>query len=302
VVPQAAGTRPGAEIERLLGDDDDAGLIAARIEGLTGGSASDGSTGEAFWAVRRLFKRLARDRPLVLVFEDVHWAEPTLLDLIEYLGRWSRGAPVLVLCLARPDLVDERPASLGEKLIRLGPLSEKEMFGLVDSAGGRIADELRARIAELAGGNPLFAEQLIAFSGDQLSAGLSRVPPSVDALLSSRLDLLAEPERAVLQRAAVIGRDFWHGAVLHLSPPLDVPGAGRILLELTRKGLIEPGTSPLPREDSFRFRHVLIRDVAYNAIPHELRAELHERHVDWLDLQSGVFDELAGYHLEQAFR
>jgi DNA-binding SARP family transcriptional activator len=302
IVTQAAGARPAAEIERLLGDDDDAGLIGGRIEELTAGSASDGSTGEAFWAVRRLFERLAQDRPLVLVFEDVHWAEPTLLDLIEYLGRWSRGTPVLVLCLACPDLVDERPVWPGETLIRLGPLSEEEMLELVDSAGGRIADELRARIAELAAGNPLFAEQLIAFAGDQPSPALAGVPPSVDAVLSSRLDLLAEPERAVLQRAAVVGRDFWHGALLRLSPPLDVPGVGRILLELSRKGLIERGTSALPREDSFRFRHVLIRDVAYNAIPQELRAELHERLVDWLDLQNGVFDELAGYHLEQAFR
>jgi len=106
----------------------------------------------------------------------------------------------------------------------------------------------------------------------------------------------------VLHRAAVIGREFWHGAVLELSSTLDVPAVGRILADLTRKGLIEPGTSTLAREDAFRFHHALIRDVAYSSIPEEVRSDLHERLVDWLDRQSAVPEELSGYHLEQAYR
>jgi class 3 adenylate cyclase/tetratricopeptide (TPR) repeat protein len=302
IVAQAVGARPRSEVERLLGDDEDSRVIAERVAELAAGSTPEGSAGETFWAVRRFFERLALEEPLLLVFEDLHWAEPTLLDLIEYLGRWSDAASLLVLCLARPELLEERTGWPSQALIRLGPLSEEETFELVGSAGAAIADDLRPRIVELAAGNPLFAEQLIAFAGDDDGRPLSGVPPSIDALVASRLDRLSEGERGVLQRGAVVGRDFWHGAVLHLSPAVDVPAAGRLLLELTRKGLIEPGMSALPREDAFRFHHVLIRDVAYESIPREVQAELHERLVDWLDLQGGALDELAGYHLEQAYR
>jgi DNA-binding SARP family transcriptional activator len=302
IVGQAVGDRAREEIERLLGDDEDARVIAERVAELAAGSTAEGSAGEAFWAVRRFFERLARDEPLLLVFEDLHWAEPTLLDVVEYLGRWSREAPLLVLCLARPELLEERPAWPSDALVRLGPLSGEETLELVGSAGSGIAQELRPQIAELAAGNPLFAEQLIAFAGDGDAEPLSSVPPSIEALVASRLDRLPEGERAVLQRGAVVGRDFWHGAVLHLSPPVEVPAAGRLLLNLTRRELIEPGPSALAREDSFRFHHVLIRDVAYASIPQEVQAELHERLVDWLDLQGGALDELAAYHLEQAYR
>jgi len=301
IVAQAVEARSRSEVELMLGGDEDSRVIAERVAELAAGSTVEGSAGEAFWAARRFFERLALDEPLLLVFEDLHWAEPTLLDLIEYLGRWSGGAPLLLLGLARPELLEERPGWLSDALVRLGPLSEEETLELVGSAGGGIADDLGPRIAELAAGNPLFAEQLIAFAGDG-DPPLSSVPPSIEALVSSRLDRLSEAERAVLQRGAVVGRDFWHGAVLHLSPAVDVPAAGRLLLDLTRKGLIEPGISALPREDAFRFHHVLIRDVAYASIPREVRAELHERLVDWLDLQGGALDELAGYHLEQAYR
>ena len=302
IVAQAVGARPREEIERLFADDENAWIIAERVDDLVGGEA-EGSTGEAFWAVRRLFEELARERPMLLVFEDVHWAERTLLDLVEYLGRWSTQAPLLVLCLSRPEVLEERPEWASDmRSIRLELLSDEEMLELVAGADEEIGDDLRSRIAQLAAGNPLFAEQLIVFAGDEQTERLSTVPPSIEALLSSRLDRLDSPEQAVLQRAAVIGREFWHGAVLHLSPQIEVPSVGRHLLELTRRALIEPGTSAFPREDSFRFHHELIRDVAYNSIPKDVRSELHERFVDWLDLQTAVPDELSGYHLEQAYR
>jgi DNA-binding SARP family transcriptional activator len=278
--------------------------ILAQVGGAQPPELGESSTGEAFWAVRRFLERAAREQPLVLVFEDVHWAEPTLLDLIEYLGRSSSEAPLLVLCLTRPELFEERPWwAEGMPAIQLGPLSDDETLELVRNEGGGVAAELEPRIVELAAGNPLFAEQLIALlDDDEQSGGLSTVPPSIDALLSSRLDSLSDPQRAVLHRAAVVGREFWHGAVLELSSRLDEPAVGRLIAELTRNGLIEPSTSALPREDSFRFHHALIRDVAYGSIPEELRSELHERLVDWLDLQSAVPEELSGYHLEQAYR
>jgi DNA-binding SARP family transcriptional activator len=303
IVAQAAAGRASGWIEQLLENDEDAGLIARRIADL-GDTREPPSapTGEVFWAVRRLLEGLARAAPVVLILEDVHWGEPTLLDLVEYLGRSSDEAPVFVVCLARPELLEQRPAwATGS--IELRRLDDAAALELVEAAGGgSLADGDRARIAGLAEGNPLFAEQLVAYAIEKGSQGLDEVPPSLLALLSSRLDRLDEAERAVLQRASVIGREFWLGSLLHLTPRLEVPAAGRHLLELTRKGLIQQTRSALSRGDAFRFHHALIRDVAYGSIPAELCAELHERAADWLELQGPGQDEVVGYHLERAWR
>jgi DNA-binding SARP family transcriptional activator len=303
IVAQAAGERPREQIARLLADDEEGELVAQRVSDLLEGAESETSSGEAFWAVRRFLERLARDRPVALILEDLHWAEPTLLDLVEYLGRWSSGSPLLLLCLARPELLDERPAWASEPTtVVVEPLLETDTLELVASVGrDSLEPEGQALIAELAGGNPLFAEQLVAYARDEGAGRLETVPPSLEALLTSRFDRLDSLERTVLQRAAVVGREFWHGAILHLSPSLEVPSVGRSLLELARKGFVEPAQSPFPREDAFRIHHVLIRDVAYNSIPRELRADLHERVGDWLELQGSGQDELIGYHLEQAY-
>src|SRR5262249_37614912 len=183
--------------------------------------------------------------------------------------------------------------------IKLEPLADEDAARLVAQVAADASEETRARIVEVAEGNPLYAEQLAAHAVER--GALDSVPPSLEALLSSRIDRLLPGERAVLERAAVVGREFWHGAVLHLSPALDVPAAGRHLLELVRRGLIRPGRSLFPREDGFRFHHVLIRDVAYRSVPAELRADLHARVADWLDSQAPHQDELVGYHLEQAY-
>jgi DNA-binding SARP family transcriptional activator/tetratricopeptide (TPR) repeat protein len=242
--------------------------------------ARAGSPGEVFLETRRVFERLAAERPLVLVFDDVHWAEPTLLDFVEYLGERAEGR-ILCACLARPELGEARPA-LVEEAIRLGPLAGRQAEAL--AAG--VEPELRARVVEAAGGNPLFLEQLVAFASE--GGAVDVVPPSVEALLAARLDLLEREERALLQRAAVVGRLFRHDVVQELGGEVArLPG-------LEEKGFVRR------RRTGFRFHHVLVRDVAYASLPKAERAELHEQLADWLD-EHGEPDELVGYHLEQAY-
>jgi class 3 adenylate cyclase len=293
----------GAAPATVLAGEDDRQLVADRIASLLGRTEATSSTGEGFWALRRLFGGLARERPLVAVFEDVHWAEPTLLDLIEYLA--ATEAPILLLCLARPELLDTRPdwaPAPATVSVQLARLPDEEARALIETIDGRVTTGLHDRIAEIAEGNPLFVEQLLAYAREAGPAALETVPPSVEALLASRIDLLAPDERAVLERAALVGREFWRGAVVDLSPPEAVPAVSSQLIALVRRGLVRPERSALLPEDAFRFDHVLIRDVAYAAIPRTQRAELHERHADWLDSQPVGSDELVGYHLEQAYR
>jgi DNA-binding SARP family transcriptional activator len=252
---------------------------------------------DAFWAARRFVESLAHARPAVVVLEDVHWASPTFLDFVEQLANVPPAGPVFVLCLARPELVEQRPAM--QSLV-LEPLGDEQARELVDAAADEsLATAERTRIAELAEGNPLFAEQLVAFAHEHGAERLAAVPPTVDALLASRLDRLDAEERAVLQRAAVVGREFWHASVLHLTPALEVPAVGRHLDELERKGLIRPARSSSEREDAFRFHHVLIRDVAYASLPKGERAELHEGVAEWLG--DAADDEIVGFHLEQSY-
>jgi tetratricopeptide (TPR) repeat protein len=254
-------------------------------------------TEETFWAYRKLFEALATERPLVLVLEDIHWAEPTLLDLIEHIVEWTREAPMLIVCVARPDLLDERPGWPGE-LIDLEPLRSEEAETLVAMLATGVDPAIRVRAIEVAEGNPLFLEQLLALAvedGHEVA-----VPDTIQALLSARLDQVAPGERALLEAAAVVGKEFWRGAVIHLSAPEAEVSA--LLQRLVRRGLIQPERSSLPDEDAFRFGHILIRDATYRVIPKEIRAELHERFADWLDETESPYEEIVGYHLEQAYR
>ncbi len=268
------------------------------LVGLAEGTAP---AGEGAWAVRRLYEALARERPLLLVFEDVHWAEPTLLDLIEQLAERASG-PILAVCIARSELLDERPAWV-ERALVLEPLAEEESVALLASlpGGDELTAEARQRIVEVTAGNPLFAEQLFAYADERGPGVLDDVPPSVEALLESRLDLLEAHERALLQRAAVIGREFAQRALVELSPAEAAATLSGHLFELVRKGLVRPARAP-GGEEAFRFHHVLVRDVAYNGLSKADRARLHERFADWLDGEPNAPDEIVGYHLEQAYR
>jgi tetratricopeptide (TPR) repeat protein len=305
VVRQVAPHRPRSVITSLLAGDEDAELIATRLTELTGEADGAGSTGEVFWAARLLFEALGRERPLVVVLEDVHWAEPSMLDLVEYLESWISDAPVLVICLARPSLLEERPGwGRSSQTVELRPLSTEEATELVSrlAAAGDVSEALRERIVTVAEGNALFLEQLHAYLTEDVAASdVASVPPTVEALLASRLDTLEAGDRALIERAAVIGRDFARNAVLHLSPPEELAGVDGRLATLERRGLVRALRTPAGAEETLRFHHVLIRDVAYVGITKERRADLHERHGSWLEKRSAA-DELVGYHAEQAHR
>jgi class 3 adenylate cyclase len=278
----------------------DAELVVERLR-VVGGTGT-APPEELFWAVRRLFEVLARSRPLLVLFEDVHWAEPTLLDLVEQVSRWSRDAPILLLCVAREELLEERPGWEGTH-VRLEPLSAGEATELLAALDGRgmLSPELRERVTEVAQGNPLYTEQLVAMLAEEVRAAaeLVALPPTIQALLAARLDRLDPFDRDVLERAAVVGKEFWPGAVAALGSGDDT--LGPTLLGLVRRELVEPAVSSIPGEDGFRFRHALIRDAAYAGIPKRTRADLHERFAAWVELHEGQ-DELIGYHLEHAYR
>jgi class 3 adenylate cyclase/tetratricopeptide (TPR) repeat protein len=280
---------------------------------------------ETYWAVRKLLERLGGRRPLVVVFDDIQWGEATFLDLVEYLADSIRSAPVLLVCQARPDLLDVRPGWMTAKanaaLFTLQPLSGAETERLVRGlvGGSDLPAEARSRIAAVAEGNPLFVEETLRMLVDDdvlqwlegrwtVTGELSSVaiPRTIHALLTARLDRLEPEERGVIERASVIGRSFWWGAVSALSPPELRPRVGACLQSLVRKQLIEPYRSELPQEDSYRFAHILIRDAAYDGIPKSRRAEMHEQVPDWIDAKTrdvpGDYEEIVGYHLERAHR
>ncbi len=265
------------------------------------------SAEEIALAARKLFESAASERPLVVVFDDLQWGEPIFLDLVEEVADWSRGAPLLLLCLARPELLELRRSWGGGKLnastVLLEPLSETETNELIDAlvGSGELGAGLRERIRAGAEGNPLFVEQMLAMLAE--SPGDVAVPATIQALLAARLDQLPTQERAALERGAVEGQVFHRGAVMALAP--DDPDVSARLLGLVRKELLRPSAATVPEEDAFRFRHLLIRDAAYDGLPKALRADLHERFAGWLQERAPALvelDEILGYHLEQAHR
>ena len=266
-------------LELLAGADDAvpvAELLAAALGLSEVGAASEE---EISWAVRRFLETLARTRPLVVVFEDLHWAEPTFLDLVEYLAEWTHDAPVLLLCLARPELLEERPQWAGgtpnAASILLEPLAPEESETLVDELLGDspLPTPARARITEAAEGNPLFLEQLLATvaEGEELGAELP-APPTIEALLAARLDRLGPGERAVLERASIVGKEIWAEALAELLPVPARSAAFAHLKALARKQLLRPARAARGRE-VFRFGHVLIQQAAYRSVPKELQAD-----------------------------
>jgi class 3 adenylate cyclase/tetratricopeptide (TPR) repeat protein len=276
-------------------------FAAAGAEDEVDAAVGAGAPEEVFWAVRKAVEARARERPLVLVVEDIHWAEPTLLDLVEHLVEWSRDAQLLVLCLARPELLDERPAWAGRpdaETLMLQPLAESEADELIESllGGSLLEADARARVRKVAEGNPLFVEQLLAMLAE--GGESDQVPATIQSLLAARLDALPADERDLLERASVVGLEFEWEALGELAPDRRRP-PGASFTALVRKELIRPHDAIA---DTFRFRHMLIRDAAYERIPKEVRSDLHERFAGWLDGRGEEFDEIAGYHLEQAYR
>jgi class 3 adenylate cyclase/tetratricopeptide (TPR) repeat protein len=257
---------------------------------------------ELAWAFRTLLEATAVERPLVCVFDDIQWGEETFLDLVEHIADLARDAPILLLCIARPELLDRRPAWAGGKVnattLLLEPLRPEETDALIARLG-RMTPELAARIREAAEGNPLFVEQMVALV-EESGNGPITIPPTIQALLAARLDQLDRPERTLLERGSVEGRVFHRRAVEALAP--DEDGVVARLTTLVRKELVRPDKPTFRDDEAYRFRHLLIRDAAYEALPKAVRADLHERFAEWLEPHDELveLDELLGYHLEQA--
>jgi predicted ATPase len=326
---QAAGvsedqTRGDAEakLATLLEGEEDAPLICERVMGALGVGGVIHGTEEIFWAVRKLLQTLATKHPLIIVFDDIHWGEPTFLDLVEYLGWSSRSTRIMVICIARPDLLEMRPgwgnASPNHISVVLQPLPRANSDRLITNLlhGGAVPKSLQARISEAGAGNPLFIEEMVKMWIDEGwverrdsawqvlgDPSVMLVPPTIQALLSARLDTLPHEEKAVAQRGAIVGQVFWWSAVEELSPPDG--DVGSHLNSLVRKGFIEPCESSFMQEEAFRFRHILMRESAYLAVPKGAKAALHQRFADWLTRKTagrlGEYEEILGYHLEQAF-
>jgi class 3 adenylate cyclase/tetratricopeptide (TPR) repeat protein len=303
-----------AKISALISDDEHADRIArqlAQILGLAGGEAAPEET---LWAIRRFLEGVARRQPVAFVIDDVQWAEPTMLDLIEYLADWVVDTPLLIACMARPELLEARPAWGGGKLnatsINLEPLSATECGTLVANllAIDTVDPLVRERVAAAAEGQPLFAEEMLAMLVDEgrvvregsewVAVGDLRdlsVPPTTSALLAARIDRLGRGERATLERASVMGQLFYREALDAL-----VDDASADLASLVRKQFVRPERSDVPGMEAMAFRHLMIRDAAYEGVPKALRADLHERFADWLEARAPEQEELIGYHLEQA--
>ena len=295
--------------------------VVARVASAVGLSEANFGLDEVFWGTRKLLEAEASRHPLVVVFEDIHWAEAAFLDLIVHVAAATSETPLLLLCAARPDLFEHRFdwSERNDALIELKPLSDDESVKVIDHLLGDtpIPDEVNKRIVTAAEGNPLFVEQLLSMliddgllrreSGRWVPVGeLSdlAIPGTIQALLAARLDLLSLQERAVVEPASVAGLYFARSAVEELVPEPVRSDVETHLMALRQKQLVRPEATET--ELDHRFHHILVRDAAYQGILKRARATLHERFVDWaerVNRESGreiEYEEILGYHLEQA--
>ncbi|MDQ3086078.1 MAG: AAA family ATPase [Actinomycetota bacterium] len=284
------------------------GLASGMLEALEGERSSQ----EIAWAARELVVTLAEVQPLVLFFEDIHWAEEPLLELIEHLADWVR-APLLIICLARPELLEQRAGWSGGRVrataIELEPLSEEESELLVQKLLAQLAGESGEALAipsrevlERAEGNPLFVEETIRMlvESGSASGAPGRIPDTLQALIAARIDHLPPAGKVLLQRASVVGRVFWKGALEHLSPDVEDIDALLDDLQLREFVLREPRSS-ISGEPAYRFKHLLIREVAYSGLAKLSRAQYHARFAEWLADRTGEeLLEIRAYHLDQA--
>jgi class 3 adenylate cyclase/tetratricopeptide (TPR) repeat protein len=325
-IPESATTeQAAAELMAALASEPEAERIAGAVGSLIGLNANTHEQEELFWAVRKTFEALARRKPLVLVLDDIHWGEPTFLDLVEHMGDWTRDAPILLIAMARSELLEKRPAWGGGKrsatTVQLEPLSDLESDELVASllSGADVPSDFRVWVNRAAEGNPLFVEELLAKliddgflqrrNGGWAATGNPRdlaVPSSIQALLAARIDGLTVEERSVIESASVEGKTFHRGAVTALASEPLRPYVRDRLAGLMRMELVRPDQAAFAGEEAYRFRHLLIRDAAYQGLAKQTRSELHERFAGWLDRVAGdrpiEYEEIIGYHLEQAYR
>jgi class 3 adenylate cyclase/tetratricopeptide (TPR) repeat protein len=297
-LPYGEGITFWPVIEALMAAGDEAQPVIERLS--RGGTATPE---ELFWEVRKLLESLARGRPLILHVDDLQWAEPMLLELLDHVVDLSDEAPILVLCTARPELLDEHPkwgsATLRRHSVLLTPLPSSDCETLLGHLDDQLSRDTRVRIIRTSEGNPLFLQEMALLAREH---GAVDVPPSIQALLAARLEHLSAAERELLERGAVEGQVFHRSAVTALAGATDVESQ---LAALVRKDLIRPHPTVVPGDQAFRFRHLLIRDAAYERLPKATRADLHERYARWLERSAVEFvelDEIAGWHLEQAAR
>jgi class 3 adenylate cyclase/tetratricopeptide (TPR) repeat protein len=309
------------ELDRLMSAAPDGPALSSRLQALFRLNDEAITAAEIPSVIRRTFETLAAERPLVAILDDVQWADPEMLDVLESVAERSTGSSILLLTIARPELAERRPEWFARpelSIIRLDTLAPEETQILVATLLGRDATtQIGALIAEAAEGNPLFVEQLVAMlrDGGRLD-GLAAssvadegsalpIPASIQALLAARLDALPALDRSILQRGSVVGRTFWWGAVSELSPEPDRVGVGSSLARLVRSDFLRPDQSIFDADEAYRFRHLLVRDAAYSSLSKTDRAELHAGFADWLVTRVGdraeEYAEILGYHYEQSF-
>jgi class 3 adenylate cyclase len=324
IVASDSPAQAQAKLSALFAGNPDGERLCKAVGGLIGLTEVTAAPDEAAWSVRRLLESLAAERPLIVVLDDLHWAEATLLDLVEQVVDASRGAPILLIGIARPELLEERPGwatrpnASAIVLDPLGAAASSELVGHL-TGGDQLGGDVHGQITKVAGGNPLFLQEIFGLLVDsgQLShsgghwvlAGdrpTISMPPTIHALLGARLDHLDVDVRSVLECAAVVGQEVERLAIEDLAPDDLRTAVSECLDTLVRKELLRPSVSRLTDEGAFEFRHVLIRDAAYDALPKQARSELHERFAGWVEEHVGErvreYEEIIGHHLEQAYR
>lgn len=315
VARQLAGASSESSLAATAGSgapSDESELVAARVARTAGFAPGHVTVEETRWAMRKLLEAVARQHPLVVVIEDIHWAEPTLLDLVESIATLAGDAPLLLLCLARPELFDQRSSWRGAggargAILELEPLPPEVAHELLNQLdrGADIGADDRARLLATAEGNPFFLQQMIAMR-TELPEEAGGIPPTIQAVLTARIDGLSVAERAVIERGSIEGRTFHRRPLAELLSEEDRDQLDANLAALVSRDLIHLGRPDFEDEQAYRFNHILIRDATYSGIPKHLRADLHERHAGWLerraDRDPSDHAELIGYHLERAFR
>ncbi len=314
--PDEADAKLRQAVELVVEEEADRDWLGAQLAPLVGsrpGSAVSSDRSEAFSAWRTFLEAMAAFRPLILVIEDLHWADDAMIEFVEHLADWASGVPLLILCSARPELYERRPGWGGGKrnstTVALSPLQADEIAALVSAMLNEtlLPAETQSALLERAGGNPLYAEEFVRMLTDRgilqhsgrtwriVSDGDIPVPDTVQALIAARMDTLSPERKALLHDAAVVGRTFWPGALATMggSEAADVVKG---LHDLLRKELVRPvRRSSMQGEDEFTFWHILVRDVAYAQIPRAQRAERHRKAAGWIERAAG---ERVGDHAD----